>query len=97
MEVSNNFKSLSATRGVNLSAKDVLRVYPPSSKMRYATGVLGDTIGQALVVDSGEEWDFWNNYTPDYHWQKVFSLSHEFSEEYCLKILEGMLIYYEEE
>lgn len=79
------------------SAKDVLRTYPPSSKMRYATGVLGDTIGQVLVVDSGEEWDFWNNYTPDYHWQRVFSLSHECSEENCLKILEDMLKYYEEE
>ena len=97
MEVSHSFNSLSATSGVNLSAKDVLSTYPPTSKMMYNTCVRGDTIGQVLVVDSGDGWDFWNNFTPDRHWHNVFSLSHEFSEEYCLKILEGMLIYYEEE
>lgn len=74
-----------------MSAKDVLSTYPTSSKMHYATGVRGDTIGQALVVYSGEGWDFWNNYTPDYRWRKVLSLSHECSEENCLKILEYML------
>ena len=74
-----------------MSAKDVLRTYPPSSKMHYATCVRGDTIGQALVVDSGEEWDFWSNYATDYRWRKVLSLSHEHSKDQCLKILEGML------
>ena len=74
-----------------MSAKDVLSTYQPTSKMYYATCVRGDTIGQALVVDSGEEWDFWNNYTPDYRWRKVLSLSHEHTKDQCLKILEGML------
>lgn len=73
------------------SAKDVLRTYPPASKMMYNTCVRDDTIGQVLVVDSGKGWDFWNNFTHNYHWKKVFSLSYECSEENCLKILEYML------
>ena len=74
-----------------MSAKDVLRTYPPASKMMYNTCVRDDTIGQVLVVDSGKGWDFWNNYTPDYRWRKVLSLSHEHTKDQCLKILEGML------
>ena len=74
-----------------MSAKDVLSTYPPASKMMYNTCVQGDTIGQVLVVDSGDGWDLWNNCTPNHLWQKVFSLSYECSEENCLKILEYML------
>ena len=72
------------------SAKDVLRTYPPSSKMMYNTCVRDDTIGQVLVVDSGEGWDFWNNYTPDHSWQKVLTVQHEFTDEQLLKIAEDM-------
>lgn len=90
MEVSHSFNSLSATSGVNLSAKDVLRTYPPASKMMYNTCVLGDTIGQVLVVDSGDGWDFWNNYTPDHSWHKVLTVQHEFTDEQLLKIVEDM-------
>lgn len=70
------------------SAKDVLRTYPPSSKMMYNTCVRGDTIGQVLVVDSGEGWDFWNNFTPDHHWKKVLSVQYEFTDEQLLKKLQ---------
>ena len=90
MEVSHSFNSLSATSGVNLSAKDVLRTYPPASKMMYNTCVRGDTIGQVLVVDSGDGWDFWNNFTHNYHWNKVLSVQCQCTDEQLLKIVEDM-------
>ena len=72
------------------SAKDVLRTYPPASKMMYNTCVRGDAIRQVLVVDRGDGWDFWNNFTHNYHWKKVLTVPYECTDEQLLKIVEDM-------
>ena len=45
---------------------------------------------EIVVVDSGDGWDFWNNFIHNYHWKKVLTVPYECTDEQLLIIVEDM-------
>lgn len=72
------------------SAMEVLRSYPPHTKMAYDSQVLWEGVIEAIVVSNGNGYDVWNMHPLRKAWQHVYSLSSCDPEKHVVESIQSL-------
>lgn len=73
------------------TAIEVLKSYPPHTKMAYDYGMVWpEGRIEALVVDNGDGWDVWNMHPLRKAWQHVYSLKDCSPQEHVVQSIQSL-------